>query len=587
MQTLCGSWFSAGQACGVSSKQRRRGSTFEGDGWGATVSLGAASAQPKSLSDRVALDRYEDGEVIIDRHGMRVRGQRLPHHRGGAEERLCSSFLDGLGYSGNRQRAIDGESRIARKQALSAGPQGFGYVPQSSNALIAVDVRDDDDNLSIASTASKASKGDTQAHEESHQLARAAPRSKPSASVRNSTDDVHIETWLRTGKTSPRRTATTAPPPVPPSLAKARASGMPRSQAEKVLDQYTMTDIVPMLRKVRPLGKGNGGVVWQANFDDGKHRVPVALKQVPVTEDEDKQAMVVHEMRTMADVKHPCIVLCHKVFFSNSTFNLVMELVNGGSLLDLMKASETRIPLDAIGAVCSALLRALAYLHETHKVMHRDVKPGNILLSIDGSVKLADLGMCSKPSELPSQKWVGTVTYMSPERMTGDEYTFSSDVWSAGLVAAEAALGVYPFMLMAQHKNPSAQLEFWDLLDLLVSGTTTTGDLLRQECPAAGEDFVNWVEACMHKDDELRPSAAAVLEMPWLAGADAEAQRGSLRCWVQDAVRAWQKELGDAHSDSVVPSCGVAERACGVAAAAEDKPSALQGVVDSVSSLFV
>jgi serine/threonine protein kinase len=111
------------------------------------------------------------------------------------------------------------------------------------------------------------------------------------------------------------------------------------------------------------------------------------------------------------------------------------------------------MPLDALAHVGRSISLALMYLHEDVAVVHRDVKPGNILLSSSGEVKLADLGICTRPGELqalssavdgepaPATAWVGTVTYMSPERLTGSGYSFSADVWSLGIVLAEAAVG--------------------------------------------------------------------------------------------------------------------------------------------------
>jgi mitogen-activated protein kinase kinase 1 len=290
------------------------------------------------------------------------------------------------------------------------------------------------------------------------------------------------------------------------------------------------------VRKVVKIGKGSSGTVWEATLHHGKHSYPLALKEVPLPEEEEKQAMVVREMRMLLATAHSCIVECYGVFFMRGTFHMVMELVNGGSLLDLMKVAPDRIPQDAVAAVALALLSALSYLHDEVLVVHRDVKPGNILLSLDGDVKLADLGICTRPRESPSQTWVGTVTYMSPERIVGDEYSYASDVWSAGLVVLEAVMGMYPFMHVAP--KTEGNLEFWDLLDILVSGPTPS-EILASAGIDADACMIDLVDKCMHKDDLQRPTASECLELPFLADKahpERELQRKMvLATWVRSA----------------------------------------------------
>jgi serine/threonine protein kinase len=320
------------------------------------------------------------------------------------------------------------------------------------------------------------------------------------------------------------------------------------------------------IRKVSKLGKGSSGTVWEASLNDGRHSFPLALKEVPVTEDEDKLAMVVHEMRMLQATSHKCIVESYGVFYSHSTFQMVMELVNGGSLLDLMKVAQDRIPHDAIAKVAHSLLSALAYLHDDLNVVHRDVKPGNILLSVDGDVKLADLGICTQPHETPSRTWVGTATYMSPERIVGDEYSYPSDVWSAGLVVLEAAMGMYPFMQVAPKPG---NLEFWDLMDLMISGPPPSEMILGANIEADAR-MIELVDKCMHKDDMQRPTAAECLLFPFLtlkAHPEREQQRKQiLATWVRGAKAAHIAPV----NRSAYSGCG--PRACMCESAEQPQP---------------
>ena len=112
-------------------------------------------------------------------------------------------------------------------------------------------------------------------------------------------------------------------------------------------------------------------------------------------------------------------------------------------------------------------------------------------------------GRSSQPTTCATE-WIGTVTYMSPERLVGDAYSYSADVWSLGIVLIEAAIGRYPFADPAQ--GSSKKLEFWDLLDLVRTG----------ECPAKvleshGHEWRTLQEfaaKCLVKDPAKRPRAA-------------------------------------------------------------------------------
>ena len=153
---------------------------------------------------------------------------------------------------------------------------------------------------------------------------------------------------------------------------------------------------------------------------------------------------------------------------SNNAFHLGMELMDGGSLLDSMKRcyklnAEHTMPPAALATIAVDVLGA-EFLHDELQVIHRDVKPGNILLSTSGRAKLGDLGIATEPGEVRvdplrvcsglrtlqlgcprhATEWIGTKTYISPERLSGDCYSFSADIWSLRLVLVEASLGFYP-----------------------------------------------------------------------------------------------------------------------------------------------
>ncbi|XP_074405238.1 dual specificity mitogen-activated protein kinase kinase 1 isoform X3 [Agelaius phoeniceus] len=120
-----------------------------------------------------------------------------------------------------------------------------------------------------------------------------------------------------------------------------------------------------------------------------------------------------------------------------------MEHMDGGSLDQVLKKAG-RIPEQILGKVSIAVIKGLTYLREKHKIMHRDVKPSNILVNSRGEIKLCDFGVSGQLIDSMANSFVGTRSYMSPERLQGTHYSVQSDIWSMGLSLVEMAIGRYP-----------------------------------------------------------------------------------------------------------------------------------------------
>ena len=227
-----------------------------------------------------------------------------------------------------------------------------------------------------------------------------------------------------------------------------------------------LEDLVKIKGMSECLGKGVSGTVWKVR--DKSVDETLALKEMAIdTTDEAKNQTLVDEMRMMLELDHPSIVTCHGVFYELGKFKIVMEFCDAGSLLDVMRLGDHTIPPDALAGMMGQVLQAMAYLHTEKRVIHRDVKPGNILLNCQGQCKLADFGVCSKPRDTRDSTcatWVGTVTYMSPERIKGDSYSFNADVWALGVIVVEATLGRYPYLAEVVDGIDKKTFEFWDLL---------------------------------------------------------------------------------------------------------------------------
>mmetsp|Transcript_9021 Transcript_9021/g.14259 ORF Transcript_9021/g.14259 Transcript_9021/m.14259 type:complete len:496 (+) Transcript_9021:83-1570(+) len=439
------------------------------DGWGATIQV---PELPCSAKHRRSLggmeEKYTDGHVEIDRTGLR--------------------FLK------SKQDGVQEVSSEWAKMLEAARRKG-----DSSQVMM-----HDDDMLSVAST-----------HvEEELQHAPARARLASSGSVRSDVTQEEVA-WLR--KVNARVVST-----------EEKKAQFESSKQTKHSVKYE--NIV----KIAKIGKGSSGNVWRCM--DTATREPLAVKEVPVDDDDEKTQMAVRELVTLYGVDHAGVVTCHEVFFSRGSFHIVMEMMDGGSLLDAMRRARDGygycgLGAQALAAVGISVLQALEFLHVDLEVVHRDVKPGNILLTSNGQVKLADLGICTHPGSVqegseaeelagrdgratPATEWIGTVTYMSPERLIGDGYGFNADIWSLGIVLVEAAVGGYP-LAPTQNGTP---LQFWDLLDRVLSGPCPS-DALKDK----GEQWAqlrSFAAMCLDKDPETRPMARDIKTHPFLAKAD-------------------------------------------------------------------
>lgn len=151
------------------------------------------------------------------------------------------------------------------------------------------------------------------------------------------------------------------------------------------------------------------------------------------------------EARSMAQLSHPCLVNVYDTGEDGDHLFLIMELINGGTLRELL-AERGPMPPHAAAAVMRSMLTGLSVAHSAGMV-HRDIKPDNILINGDHQVKLADFGLVRETSQntATSDQIIGTVSYLSPEQVEGGDIGPESDVYSAGIVLYELLTGEIPF----------------------------------------------------------------------------------------------------------------------------------------------
>ncbi|MER5404881.1 serine/threonine-protein kinase [Streptomyces sp. NPDC002769] len=253
-------------------------------------------------------------------------------------------------------------------------------------------------------------------------------------------------------------------------------------------------------RLVESIGSGGMGRVWRAH-DEVLHRA-VAVKELTaalyVTET-DRAVLLARthaEARAAARINHSAVVTVHDVLDHDNRPWIVMELVEGNSLADAVKEQGRVEPAEA-ARIGLWVLRALRAAHAAG-VLHRDVKPGNVLLSSDRRVLLTDFGIAQVEGDTTITRTgeiVGSVDYLAPERVRGQDPGPSSDLWALGATLYTAVEGRSPF----RRTSP-----------------LTTMQAVVDEEPAPPQHagvLGPVITALLHKDPAVRPGAEEAEQM--------------------------------------------------------------------------
>lgn len=195
------------------------------------------------------------------------------------------------------------------------------------------------------------------------------------------------------------------------------------------------------------LGRGGMAQVFRARDEHTGEIVAVKQLLSDLTMDRTVLERFQREGLSLRDLTHPNIVHFIDFFQEGEHQYIVMEYVRGGTLSQLLHREGRGLPIATAVSIMSGLFDALAHAHK-HNVIHRDIKPGNVLLTTDYTPRLADFGVARIVNESRVTETglvLGTVPYMSPEACSGEIVGAASDLWSAGVVFFELITGFLPF----------------------------------------------------------------------------------------------------------------------------------------------
>ncbi|XP_031553888.1 serine/threonine-protein kinase TAO2-like [Actinia tenebrosa] len=276
---------------------------------------------------------------------------------------------------------------------------------------------------------------------------------------------------------------------------------------------------------LREIGHGSFGAVYYGR--NVKTQEVVAIKRMSYSgkQSQEKWNDIVKEVKFLKQCNHRNTISYLACHLKDHTAWLVMEYCLG-SASDILEVHKKPLKELEIAAICADAIEGLKYLH-SHERIHRDVKAGNILLTEDGTVKLADFGSASLAS--PANSFVGTPYWMAPEvilAMDEGQYDGKVDIWSLGITSIELAERKPPLF------NMNAMSALYHIAQNDPPTLTTSG---------WSEDFVHFVQSCLQKHPLDRPSSEQLAEHRFITGRRSNGIIKDLIHRTKAAVRALDK----------------------------------------------
>ncbi|KAH9889116.1 protein kinase-like domain-containing protein [Xylariomycetidae sp. FL2044] len=245
----------------------------------------------------------------------------------------------------------------------------------------------------------------------------------------------------------------------------------------------------------------------------GTSGMVMAMKEMRLELDEAKLATILKELVILHECASPYIIDFYGAFFQESAVYMCIEYMDGGSIDKLYAGG---IPESILKKITYSTIMGLKELKDKHNIIHRDVKPTNILVNTRGQVKICDFGVSGNLVASIAKTNIGCQSYMAPERISGGAfmqsgasdgtYSVQSDIWSLGLTIIECAMGKYPY-------PPEVSSTIFSQLSAIVEGDPP--DLPKEGYSETARIFVH---GCLNKVPKLRPTYLALLNSEWIKG---------------------------------------------------------------------
>lgn len=263
----------------------------------------------------------------------------------------------------------------------------------------------------------------------------------------------------------------------------------------------------------KEVGEGSFGRVCECTLKrTGEKR---AVKVIPLEDEDDNVEDIRSEVETLASCDHRNIIKNYAAFHENSHVYIIMEYLGAGSAKQLLDHHKS-LPEAVIAPILRQLVDGLVYLHD-RKLIHRDIKAGNLMFNTKGHLKLVDFGVARKLRDKAERAntFTGSPYFMAPEVIAQNGYDEKADVWSLGITAIQLATG----------EPPLADVHAMKALLMIVKSDPpqiSKGD-------GYSDDFVDFVNGCLRKSATDRPAAKDLLQHPFLSNAAATDLKPLLR----------------------------------------------------------
>lgn len=264
---------------------------------------------------------------------------------------------------------------------------------------------------------------------------------------------------------------------------------------------FLLDNPAPIFSSKQRIGRGGFGDVYTGKDKTTNQVVAIKILKKPYSEHGEQ---ICNELEILRSCRHDSIVNYLRSYLFKDRVWMVMEYCDGGSLQSLIAGVD--LNEGQIANVLRKVLCGLDYLHKQNRI-HRDIKADNILLNINGAVKVADLGLCAelKDGDDSHAGMVGSRYWMAPEVIKRERYNSKVDIWSLGAVAMEMAQQHPPY-----HGQPSLRVLFH---------LATKGAPPLKQPKKWSPEFQDFLAQCFIMDPDQRPSAEQLLEHPFIAKA--------------------------------------------------------------------